>query len=262
MKTIFKTAGIVLAAGITLAACGSSSANSKTTGNKTGTTTGQSEVTLPHGNKPTAPIAALMKTDKTFAKQITNPKDWYYSHTFSRYVFVGPYTSGVNRRRVRDAKIAAMDSMELLTASSNYQTNWPFLLNGFNYDAFGQKAWAADALASLNKSGVELGHPALIAAVPSEATIVESPVGQLTAKQMANTASQPQNTTTGICVPGRFESVYVNRGRYAVPSTTFGVSPTDIYFADYGNTNVIVSSSHALTNGVGTNSTSSCAKFS
>jgi len=254
MKTFFKTSGAVLVAGLALAACGqfssTSSAHIKST------------TTLPYGNKPTSSIAALMKIDKPFAKQITNPKDWVKSKTFGRHIFVGPYTSGVNYQRVRDAKIAAMDSMELLTASSNYQAAWPTTANGFNYRAFGQEPILQAALTSLNKSAVAQGHAAMIAAVPNEATIIESPVGRITAKQMAATATQPQNSTIGICVPARFEAVYSDRGGYAVPSTAFGVSPSDIYFADYGSTNTIIPTSPALTNGVGTNATSSCANFS
>ncbi len=259
MKTIFKTAGAVLAAGVILAACGSSSANN-TSG--TGTTPSSAKVTLPYGNTPTPSIAALMKIDKSFAKQIINKKYWVKSNTFGRYIFVGPYTSGVDRKRVRDAKIAAMDAMELLVASSNYQPTWPTTANGFNYQTFGQATVSQALLTALNKSAVALGHHSMIAAVPSEATVAEAPVGQLTAKQMANTAGQPQNTTLGICVPHEFESVYSTKGGYAVPSSAFGVSPTNIYFADYGNTGVILPNSSTFTSGVGSEPTTTCANFS
>ncbi len=263
MKNIFRTAGAILAAGAILSACGSgSTSNTSGTGSSsTGTTPSSAKVTLPHGNTPTPPIAALMKIDKPFAKQITNPKDWAYSKTFSRYIFVGPYTSGVPYQRVRDAKIAAMHSMELLTLQAKYATKWPTTLNGFNYDAFGQGAISQALVTSFYKSAVAQGHHAMIPVVPSEETIIESPVGKLTAKQMANTAGQPQNATLGICVPHKFEAVSANNGSLNVLSTAFGISPTNIYFADYGNTNVIFTNSSSFTNGVDSNPTSTCVSF-
>jgi hypothetical protein len=279
MKKIFHTAGAIAVAGLALAACGSAvhshnatsrinkpaKSNTSTVPAKYGwkrTAAGAPELILPHVGKATPTIYLAAEQDYPYYTHLANPKDWVKSKTFGRHIFVGPYTAGVNYQRVRDAKIAAMDSMELLTASSNYQAAWPTTANGFNYRAFGQEPILQAALTSLNKSAVAQGHAAMNAVVPNETTIIESPVGRITAKQMAATATQPQNSTIGICVPARFEAVYSNRGGYAVPSTAFGVSPSDIYFADYGSTNTIIPTSPALTNGVGTNATSSCANFS
>jgi len=248
MKTFFKTTGAVLVAGLALAACGST-----TTSSKTPTTT------LPYGNKPTLSIAKLMKVDKPFAKQITNPNDWVKSKTFGRYIFVGPYTSRTTYPQVRDAKIAAMNSIEMFTLDANYQAKWPTVLNGFNYRAFGQGSISQAEITSFEKISASQGHPAMIAAVPSEATIVEAPVGPIALRQMAKSPGVPQQATLGICVPSRLEITYTNRGGYAVPSTALGVSPTDIYFADYGNTNVILSPSK--TTGVWSAPTGTCANF-
>jgi len=260
MKTFFKTSGAILVAGLALAACGSTSTSSTGSGGSGVSTSSAAVTTLPYGNKPTPSIAKLMKVDKPFAKQITNPKDWAYSNTFGRRIFVGPYTSGVNRQRVRDAKIAAMNSIELLTLDANYQTKWPTVINGFNYRAFGQGSISQAGITSFEKSAVAQGHPAMIAAVPSEATIVEAPVGPISLKQMAKSPGVPQQATLGICVPSRVEITYLNGGGYAVPSTALGVSPTAIYFADYGNTDEVLSPSK--TTGVWSAPTSSCANFS
>jgi len=260
MKNILRTSGAILVAGLALAACGSTSSASTGSGGAGVSTPSAAPTTLPYGNKPTPSIAKLMKVDKTFAKQVTNKKDWYYSKTFSRHIFVGPYTSGVDRQRVRDAKIAAMNSIEMLTLDANYQAKWPTVLDGFNYRAFGQGSISQAEITSFEKSSASQGHPAMIAAVPSEATIVEAPVGPIALKQMAKSPGVPQQATLGICVPSRVEITYLNTGGYAVPSTALGVSPTDIYFADYGNTDVVLSPSK--TTGVWSAPTSSCANFS
>jgi hypothetical protein len=251
MKTFFKTTGAVLVAGLALAACGSTSTSSA---HIKPTTT-----TLPYGNKPTPSIAKLMKVDKPFAKQITNKKDWYYSNTFGRHIFVGTYTSRTTYAQVRDAKIAAMNTMELYTLEAKYETEWPTVLNGFNYDAFGQKAISQASLVSFYKSAVAHGHPSMIPSVPNEETIIESPVGRLTPTQMPRSSGAPQQATLGICVPHKSEDVSANSGNPIGTSTTLGHSSTDIYFADYGNTNVILSPSK--TTGVWSAPTSTCADF-
>lgn len=259
MKNIFKTAGAILAAGAILSACGSSTASHHSAKLHYGWN--GTKLYLPHVGFATATITAFAHKDPAYVKQAANSKDWVKSNTFGRYIFVGPYTSGVPYQRVRDAKIAAMHSMELLTLQAKYATKWPTTLNGFNYDAFGQGAISQALVTSFYKSAVAQGHHAMIPVVPSEETIIESPVGKLTAKRMANTAGQPQNTTLGICVPHKFEAVSANNGSLNVLSTVFGVSPTNIYFADYGNTNVIFTNSSSFTNGVGSNPTDTCANF-
>ena len=261
MKHIFKTSGAILAAGAVLAACGSgSTSNTSGTGSSsTGTTPSSTKVTLPHGNTPTPPIAALMKIDKPFAKQIRNKKYWVKSSTFGRYIFVGPYTSKATYPQVRDAKIAAMNTMELYTLEANYQTKWPTVLNGFNYDAFGQKPISQADLVSFYKSAVAHGHPSMIRSVPNEETIVESPVGKLTPTQMPKSSGAPQQATLGICVPHKSEVVSVSNGSPVETSTALGISPTDIYFADYGNTDIVLSPSK--TTGVWSAPTSTCANF-
>jgi hypothetical protein len=276
MKTFFKTSGAVLVAGLALAACGSAKVTSqtgakkpsktvsaKTVSSKPGfhtlPTSGALFLTLPYGGKATPTIMYFAQQNPSFYHEIINPKDWVYSKTFGRHIFVGHYTSRTTYAQVRDAKIGAMNSMELYTLEAKYETKWPTVLNGFNYDAFGQKTISQANLVSFYKSAVAHGHPSMVHAVPSEATIIESPVGKITPTQMPKSSGAPQQATLGICIPRRFEDVSANSGNPIGTSTTLGHSSTDIYFADYGNTNVILSPSK--TTGVWSAPTSTCANF-
>ena len=279
-KSMFAVVGV---GAMLLAACGSTT-SSKTSSNS-GTTpskpkpaqavtskygydplrpdaNGNPQLILPHVGVASPTIRRFASHDQTFYHQIINPADWVHSNTFGGWIFVGPYTSGTNYQRIRDAKIAAVNSMELFTLEANYKQTWPTILNGFNYDAFGQKSVSQSLVTSFYKSAVVLGSGKMTADVPSQATIEESPVGKLTPKMMANTPAQPQNTTLGICVPHAFE-IKDNGGGYAIKSgQVLGASITDEFFADYGNTNTVLPKSNALTNGVGSNPTNSCANFS
>jgi len=263
MKTFFKTSGAILVAGLALAACGSTSTSS-TSHHSAKPHIGWNgpKLYLPHVGFATSAITTFAHKDPAYVKSAINPKHWVKSTTFGQYIFVGTYTStsSVAYQRVRDAKIAAMNSIEMFTLDANYQAKWPTVLNGFNYRAFGQGSISQAEITSFEKSAVAQGHAAMIAAVPNEATIVEAPVGPISLKQMAKSPGVPQQATLGICVPSRIEITYLNRGGYAVPSTALGVSPTDIYFADYGNTDVVLSPSK--TTGVWSAPTSSCANFS
>ncbi|MHB1521359.1 MAG: hypothetical protein ACYCWN_08635 [Ferrimicrobium sp.] len=111
MKNIFKTAGAILAAGAILSACGSSGA-SNTSG--TGTTTSVStygwrgtKLYLPHVGFATAAITKFAHSDPAYVKQAINPKDWHHSRFFGRYIFVGPFTSGIAYEHIKEAKITA-----------------------------------------------------------------------------------------------------------------------------------------------------------
>ena len=143
---------------------------------------------------------------------------------------------------------------------AKYETKWPTVLNGFHYDAFGLETISQAGLVSFYKSAMAHGHPPMIRAIPSEATIIESPVGKLTPTQMQKSSGVPQQASLGICVPHKFEVVSANSGSPIGTSTALGISSTNIYFADYGNTNVILSPSE--TTGVWSAPTSTCANFS
>jgi uncharacterized low-complexity protein len=242
----------------------SKSASAKTASLKPGFHTQYSSgalfLTLPYVGKASPTIMYYAQQNSSFYHEIINPADWVKSKTFGQYIFVGPYTTGVSYQRIRDAKIAAVNTMETFILEANYQQTWPTVLNGFNYDAFGQRTFSQPALTSFYKSSVALGHGTMTAVVPSEATIVESPVGSLTAAQMANGPGQPQTPTLGICVPHESEIKNSGGGYAAKVGQVLGASTTQQYFADYGNTNVIFSNSVSL--GVGSNPTNSCANFS
>jgi hypothetical protein len=220
---------------------------------------------LPHVGLATPTITkfASFAANNKFYKQIINPKDWVKSNTFGGYIFVGPYTVGVSRQRIRDAKIAAVNSMELFTLDANYKQTWPTtVLNGFNYDAFGQGPWSQPLVTSFYKSAVALGHGGMTADVPTEGTIIESPVGSITAAQMQTPKNQPQAARPGICVPHEFE-IKDNGGGYAVKSgAELGVSTTDEYFASYGNTNFVFVKSMSHVNGVVSTPVANCTSFS
>jgi hypothetical protein len=278
MKTLFKTSGAVLvSAAVLLGACGTTANTSKTVGtkpSKTGTTTvakkvygwtgkGHDTLKLPYVGQASPTITTFAAQDNAFYKEIINPADWVKSKTFGQYIFVGPYTTGVSYQRIRDAKIFAMDTMELYTLDANYKQTWPSVLNGFNYDAFNEGPTSQSFLTSFYKSEVSYGHPAMTADVPSEATIVESPVGLVTAAQMNNPKGQPQYITQGICVPHAFNIKYTS-GKSAV-GNSLGSSTTQEYFAGYGNPSVLIlnlTANNGFTNGVEGSPVKSCANFS
>jgi hypothetical protein len=275
MKKIFIITTVSTAA--LLGACGSTASTSKTSPAPTkvaktkthvktvsyGFNANDTVLTLPYVGQASPTITKFAAQDNGFYKEIINPADWVKSKTFGQYIFVGPYTTGVSYQRIRDAKIAAVNSMELFTLDASYSQTWPSVLNGFNYDAFGQGPVSRSLLASFYKSAVAQGQNAMKPILPSEATIVESPVGSLTAAQMANGPGQPQNTTLGTCIPHAFEVKYSNGNGYAIKSGQFlGATNTQEYFADYGDTNIVLPNSNTFSSGVGSNPVNSCANFS
>jgi ABC-type glycerol-3-phosphate transport system substrate-binding protein len=132
MKAIFKTAGIVLAAGTTLASCGSLSSSKSHRVHepkphhgwsvKVNPETKLQTLRFPHEGVATPAITKFASKDYAFYKEIINPKYWVKSKTFGQYIFVGPYTTGRNYRRVRDAKIGAVDSITTRDLSKHTQT--------------------------------------------------------------------------------------------------------------------------------------------
>jgi hypothetical protein len=271
-QSYFRIIGAIWAAGLVLAACGSANTASKTKAvtakygwdNKVKGANGIPELKLPYAGVATPSITKLASKDYAFYKQVINPADWVYSSTFHRHIFVGPYTKGVAEARVMDSKIYAMTWKEQLTLNASLQpaSAWPGIVNGFNYHVQGLPIILQSVTAysnALAKLANEL-HTTFSASVPSEATIIESPVGRLTAKQMGNTPGQPQYTTIGICVPHAFE---IYDARHQPVLTGVYSAPIADYFADYGNTKVLQSSSNSnsFTNGAGFNPTSSCASM-
>ncbi len=266
----FRIIGAIGAAGLVLAACGSAPTAAKTKAvtakygwdNQVKNANGVPELKLPYVGVATPSITNLASEDYAFYSQVINPADWVYSSTFHQHVFVGPYTKGVAKARVIDSKIYAMVSKETLTLGAALQpaSAWPGVVNGFNYhlpDLPIILQGVTGVSNSLTKY-VNETHTTLSVSTPSEATIIESPVGKLTAKQMGNTPGQPQYTTIGICVPHAFD-IY-NASHQPVLVGVYN-APKAEYFADYGNTKVLVTAGNSFTNGAGFNPANSCASM-
>jgi hypothetical protein len=253
-----------------LAACGSAPTAAKTKAvtakygwdNQLKNANGVPELKLPYVGVATPSITKLAGEDYAFYSQVISPADWVYSSTFHQHVFVGPYTKGVAKARVLDSKIDAMVWKEQITLEAEMQpaSAWPGTVNGFNYHVQGLPIILQSITEYSNALAkyVNEAHTTLSVSTPSEATIIESPVGRLTAKQMDATSGQPQYTTIGICVPHAFDIYNANHQ----PMLGKGYSaPTAEYFADYGNTNILTPSGNSFTNGAGFNPTSSCASM-
>jgi hypothetical protein len=264
--------GAIGAAGLVLVACGSAHTAAKTRAvtakygwdNQVKNANGIPELKLPYVGVATPSITKLASEDYAFYSQVINPADWVYSSTFHHHVFVGPYTKGVAKARVIDSKIYAMTWKETLTLESEMKpaSAWPGTVNGFNYHVPDFSIFLQSVTVGSNAltKYVNETHTTLSVSTPSEATIIESPVGKLTAKQMANTPGQPQYTTIGICVPHAFDIYNANHQPMLVKGYS---APIAEYFADYGNTKVLQSSSNgnSFTNGAEFNPTSSCASM-
>jgi hypothetical protein len=263
----FRIIGAIGAAGLVLAACGSAPTAAKTKAvtakygwdNQVKNANGVPELKLPYVGVATPSITNLASQDYAYYSQVINPADWVYSSAFHQHVFVGPYTKGVAKARVIDSKIYAMVWKEQLTLNASLQpaSAWPGTVNGFNYHVQGLPI----VLRAITANNITLAkyvneaHTTLSVSTPSEATIIESPVGKLTAKQMDNTPGQPQYTTIGICVPHAFDIYNANHQPMLVKGYS---APIAEYFADYGNTNVINHASNSFTNGAEFNPASSC----
>ncbi len=269
-KTYFRIIGAIGAAGLVLAACGSAPTAAKTKAvtakygwdNQVKNANGIPELKLPYVGVATPSITKLASEDYAFYSQVINPADWVYSSAFHQHVFVGPYTKGVAKARVIDSKIDAMVWKEEITLGAALEpaSAWPGTVNGFNYHVPDLPIILQRVTAGNNAltKYVNEAHTTLSASTPSEATIIESPVGKLTAKQMDNTPGQPQYTTIGICVPHAFD-IY-NASRQPVLTSSAGALIAD-YFADYGNTKVLIPNGSSFTNGTELNPTSSCASM-
>ncbi len=270
-QNYFRIIGAIGAAGLVLAACGSAPTAAKTKAvtakygwdNQVKNANGVPELRLPYVGVATPSITNLASEDYAFYSQVINPADWVYSSAFHQHVFVGPYTKGVAKARVIDSKIYAMVWKEQLTLNASLQpaSAWPGTVNGFNYhvpDLSVILQGVTDFNNALAKY-VNQAHTTLSVSTPSEATIIESPVGKLTAKQMGNTPGQPQYTTIGICVPHPFDIYNANHQPVLVGVYS---APIADYFADYGNTKVLTTAGNSFTTGAGFNPTSSCASMS
>jgi hypothetical protein len=272
MKNIFRTSGIIAVAGLALAACGSAAPHKatsainppphgagKTVSAKYGwhTVNGKLELVLPHVGKATPTILAFSQQDYPFYTHIVNPADWIKSKTFGQWIFVGPYTSGVNYQRVRDAKLGAITAMERDILFANGATTWPSKIGTINTTVYGQPTIGDMQGVVAVEQYVAKHSPGktFTTDVPSVATIAESPVGMLTPKMMSNTPSQEQYSVPGTCVPHTFAVYFAGTKNLAVTGT--GDSPSAVFEAQYGPTDNLASTNPNV-NGEGYNNTTSC----
>jgi hypothetical protein len=262
MKQFMRTSGIIVAAGLALAACGSAThahtgasaikpppagSSTKTVPAKYGwhTVGGKLGLILPHVGAATKTILAFSQQDYPFYTEITNPKYWVKSPTFGQWIFVGPYTTGKQYRQVRDAKLAAVDVRERDVLFAQGATTWPSKIGSIDATVYGQQALgnlpsvvAAEQYTAKNDPG-----KALTLDVPSIATIEESPVGMLTPKMMANTPSQPQISVPGTCIPHTLATYF--SGTKTLALVGVGDSPNAMYEIKYGPTNNLASSNYS-----------------
>ena len=215
MRTIFKTTGAILAAGLALAACGQSSpAKAKeTTPAKAKTAavvkpgwygpvnpaTRLQQLRLPYGGDATPTITRWASTHYAFYAQLIKPSDWRYSSTFGQRIFVGP--SSKSYYAIRDAKVRLMDLRYAIEQLAARATSVPSTVAGFNYRVLGQWPATDPTLLSTGVSqlNARYGSATLTADVPSVATIIESPVGEVTPAEAQVPKSYP--TVAGVCVP-------------------------------------------------------------
>jgi hypothetical protein len=275
-RSYLKALGAIGSAGLVLAACGSASTASHASiskpkpvvakygwDHKQVSVGGTRELKLPYAGVATPSIANLASQDYAFYKQVINPADWVYSPVFHRHVFVGTYTKGTDEARVIDSKTEAMVWREelILAGAQKSASAWPAgTVDGFNYHVpdLSIILQGVTTVGNTLSNYANQAHTTLSTSTPSEATIVESPTGTLTAKQMDELPGQPQYTTIGTCVPHPFE-VY-DASHQPVLASGDGAPLAD-YFADYGNTKALEPATNDFANGTDFNPTGSCASM-
>jgi len=217
----------------------------------------QTVLTLPYVGRATNTITTFAQQDNSFYKEVINPKYWVKSATFGQYIFVGPYTSGVNYQRVRDAKLGAVIAMEKDVLFVRGATTWPSKIGTINATVYSQPT-IGDMPSVVAVEQFDAKHfpgKTYTLDVPSVATIVESPVGELTPEMMANTPSQEQYSVPGTCIPHTFAAYF--QGTTTPAMTGPGDFPNAVYEVQYGPTNDLAST-NPNANGEGYNPTSSC----
>jgi len=257
---------VLITSGLALAACGTTVHSSHAVAPKPTAVTsqygfsetkllpdGDHELLIPHMGVASPSITSLAMIDGQFRDELLNPKDWVYSPQFGKYVFVGPYTSGYNKASIISSKMAAWDWAYASQMIANYQQSVPSTVDGFNFALDGQSAVVnklADNIISYNLSQ---NHPVITDDTPSEATVIESPVGYLTKAQL-DTPSLAHGLI-GACVPHPYQ-VSLPSGKPDALNGAF--TPQSEEFVQTGNPNVIFAPTPTNPNGVGWNPTSSC----
>jgi len=267
MKHLLKLAGVVTMTGMALAACGSTStashhtATPKTVAAKYGwdsaktTASGSPELILPYAGVASPNITTLASADFGFYKEVINPHDWVYSPVFGKHVFVGPYTSGSNETRAIQSKMAAWGETAMWNQVVAYRTAIPATLDGYDWAADGQKAILDNQDATIVGELIARHRPPLTLNAPSEATVIESPVGSFTPAQTDSPNSW--GTTVGACIP---HTMYVTYANGESTSSGYDAPHTSIW-ADYGELKTLFMTSQKLHDGVAYNAIASCSNM-
>jgi len=214
---------------------------------------GDHELLIPHMGVASPSITSLAMIDGSFRDELLNPKDWAYASQFGKYVFVGPYTHGENEALIISSKMVAWDWSYANQMIVNYQQSAPNTVDGYNFALDGQVASVNKIADNIISENLSQNHPVITADVPSEATVIESPVGYFTKAQLG-TPSLPHGFI-GTCVPHPYQ-VSLPSGK---PDALNGaLTPHSEEFVQTGNPNVLFAPSPTSSNGVGVNPVSSC----
>jgi len=257
---------VLITSGLALAACGTTVHSSHAVAPKPTAVTsqygfsetkllpdGDHELLIPHMGVASPSITSLAMIDGQFRDELLNPKDWVYSPQFGKYVFVGPYTHGENEASIISSKMVAWDWSYSNQMIANYQKTTPSTVDGYNFALDGQIASVNGLTDNIVSYNLNHNHPVITADTPSEATVIESPVGYLTKAQL-DTPSLPHGYI-GTCVPHPYE-VSLPNGK---PDALNGASaPQSEEFVQTGNPNMLFAPTSTSSNGVGWNPTSSC----
>jgi hypothetical protein len=209
-------------------------------------------LTLPHVGKASPTITKFAHRDNNFYKEIINPKDWAKSKTFGQYIFVGPYTSGKKYQQVRDAKLGAVDAMEVDVLFAQGATTWPHTIGSFNATAFNQTS-AANMPSTVSVEQYDAKHypgSAYTVNAPSIATIVESPVGIITPQMV-----QEPSSVAGACIPRPIAVYFKGTANPAMTGSSYDATPS--YQFQEGPTNNVGGTS-ASNGAAASSSTSTC----
>jgi len=257
---------VLITSGLALAACGTAVHSSHAVAPKPTAVTsqygfsenkllpdGDHELLIPHMGVASPSITSLAMIDGQFRDELLNPKDWVYSPQFGKYVFVGPYTHGENEASIISSKMVAWDWSYAPQMIVNYQKSVPSTVDGYNFAIDGQSPvinGIADNIISYN---LDHNHPVITADVPSEATVIEAPVGYLTKAQLETPSLA--HGLIGTCIPHPYQ-VSLPNGK---PDALNGaLTPQSEEFVQTGNPNVLFVPNPTDPNGVGYNPTSSC----
>jgi len=214
---------------------------------------GDHELLIPHMGVASPSITSLAMIDGKFREELLNPKDWAYSSQFGKYIFVGPYTHGYNKASIISSKMVAWDWSYSNQMIANYQKSTPSTFDGYDFALDGQIASVNRLSDNIISYNLNHNHPVITADTPSEATVIEAPVGYFTKAELGTPSLA--HGLIGTCVPHPYE-VSLPNGK---PDALNGASaPQAEEFVQTGNPNVLFVSNPTNPNGVGYNPTSSC----